>query len=265
VRSSSQWKVDNQENRIHESAIVADDVVLGSNNTIGPFSVVGGLGCRVTMGDDNSVGVGSIIGSPAESASGYPASAHLKFEEFSNANPTMSGEVRIGSKCVIRDKVTVHAGIGGTTLIGDLNYLHSRTHLDHDVTSGVGVVFAPGVVSSGRVSFGDFSQIGLGACLHQYSHVGALAMVGMNATVKCRVPELSLHFGTPSRLRGVNAVRLTRLGLDPITISDIDQLLRSTTVSEEERLRQLSELVKPIVAEATHIALSEWGGEASRI
>lgn len=262
MSSSSQWVVDHRGNRIHESAIVAEDVVLGSNNTIGPLSVVGGLGCRVTIGDDNSVGVGSVIGSPAESASGYAGSAHLDFATFSETHPASSGEVRIGSKCVIRDMVTIHAGLGGTTSIGDLNYLHSRTHLDHDVTSGVGVVFAPGVVSSGRVSFGEFSQIGLGACFHQGAQVGALAMVGMNATVKGWVPDMSLHFGTPSRLRGVNAVRLGRLGLAVATISEIEELLSSTGISENERQRRLSELLKPLVAVATERALRAWHGEA---
>ena len=262
MSSSSQWVVDHRGNRIHESANVAEDVVLGSNNTIGPLSVVGGLGCRVTIGDENSIGVGSIIGSPAESASGYPGSAHLDFMRFSDANSNPSGEVRIGSKCVIRDNVTIHAGLGGATSIGDLNYLHSRTHLDHDVTSGVGVVFAPGVISSGRVSFGDFSQIGLGACFHQGAQVGALAMVGMNATVKGWVPDMSLHFGTPSRLRGVNAVRLGRLGLATARISEIEELLRSTVISEEERQRRLSELLKPLVAVANEHALRAWSGEA---
>ncbi|MEY4401670.1 MAG: hypothetical protein RL072_1535 [Actinomycetota bacterium] len=261
MSSSSQWVVDQRGNRIHTSAIVADDVALGSNNTIGPLSVVGGLGCRVTIGDDNSVGVGSVIGAPAESASGYPGSAHLDFVVYSAINPALSGEVRIGSKCVIRDKVTIHAGLGGTTSIGDLNYLHTGTHLDHDVTSGIGVVFAPGALSSGRVSFGDFSQIGLGACLHQGSHIGAFAMVGMNATVKGRVPEMSLHFGTPSRLRGVNAVRLARLGLNPHKISEVELLLRSTTVSQEDRQRRLSEMLETLLAVATTQALRAWGGE----
>ena len=262
MSSSSQWTVDRRGNRIHKSAIVAEDVVLGSNNTIGPLSVVGGLGCRVTIGDDNSVGVGSVIGSPAESASGHPGSAHLNFATFSATHPDSSGEVRIGSKCVIRDKVTIHSGIGGITSVGDLNYIHTQTHLDHDVTSGVGVVFAPGVISSGRVSFGDFSQIGLGACFHQGAQVGALAMVGMNATVKGRVPDMSLHFGTPSRLKGVNAVRLGRLGLATARVSEIEELLHSTVVSENERQRRLSEILEPLVAIATERALRAWSGEA---
>ena len=261
MNSSSQWKVDDRGNKFHKSAIVADDVEFGFNNTIGPLSVVGGLGCRVTTGDQNSIGVGSVIGSPAESASGYPGSAHLDFEAFSRSKPSPSGAVRIGSKCVIRDKVTVHAGIDGTTSVGDLNYLHSGTHLDHDVSTDIGVVFAPAVISAGRVSFGAFSQIGLGACFHQGSAVGALAMVGMNATVKGRVEAMSLHFGTPSRLKGVNAVRLARLGLDAVVIAEVDRLLQSAASGDSERESQLSEILAPLIATATEHAIRAWGAK----
>lgn len=261
MNSSSQWRVDDRGNRIHRSAIVADDVVLGFNNTIGALSVVGGLGCQVTIGDHNSIGVGSVIGSPAENASGYPGSSHSDFEAFVRSHPSRAGEVHIASRCVIRDKVTIHAGIDGSTSVGDLNYLHTGTHLDHDVTSSIGVVFAPAVISAGRVSFGAFSQIGLGACFHQGSTVGAFAMVGMNATVKGRVEEMSLHFGIPSRLRGVNTVRLKRLGLDSGKIAEVNQLLHSDSIIESERELRLSKILAPLIALATEQALRAWSGE----
>jgi acyl-[acyl carrier protein]--UDP-N-acetylglucosamine O-acyltransferase len=84
----------------------------------------------------------------------------------------------------------------------------------------------------------------------------------MNATVKGWVPDMSLHFGTPSRLRGVNAVRLGRLGLATARISEIEELLRSTVISEEERQRRLIELLEPLVAVANEHALRAWSGEA---
>jgi acyl-[acyl carrier protein]--UDP-N-acetylglucosamine O-acyltransferase len=73
---------------------------------------------------------------------------------------------------------------------------------------------------------------------------------------------MSLHFGTPSRLKGVNAVRLGRLGLATARVSEIEELLHSTIVSENERQRRLSEILEPLVAVATERALRAWSGEA---
>jgi UDP-N-acetylglucosamine acyltransferase len=261
MSESSQWRVDGRGNRIHKTALLGEDISLGSNNTVGALSVIGGLGCSVVIGDQNSIGVGSVIGSPPENAGGCPGSAHLNVDYFARSRPSLFGSVRIGSRCVIRDKVTIHGGIDGPTNIGDLNYLHTGTHLDHNVTSEAGVVFAPKVVSAGHVSFGAFSQIGLGACFHQGARVGALAMVGMNATVKGKVPDMSLHFGSPSRLRGANAVRLRRLGLATAKIAEIEELLSSDVVAEDERQLRLSEILHTLIDVATSQALRAWEGQ----
>ena len=59
-------------NFIHPTAIVASDVELGENNSIGPYSVVGGMGCKVSIGSNNYFGAYNLIGSPAEFATGCP-------------------------------------------------------------------------------------------------------------------------------------------------------------------------------------------------
>jgi len=257
MNMSPSWLIDERENRLHATAIVGSDVVLGSRNVIGALSVIGGMGCTVQIGDDNSFGVGCVIGSPAESASGYPGSAHLNFQEWSKNNSQFVQGVTVGSKCVIRDRVTIHAGIDESTLIGDLNYLHSNCHIDHDCRTGRGVVLAPNVVIGGRVVLGDFCQIGLGACLHQGSAVGALSMLGMNSTLKGSIPEMCLYFGSPARYRGPNTIRLRRLGLTDEGISVIRKLLetRSLTAQDKSRLKTMTE---GLINQSTADAFQAW-------
>jgi len=257
----SNWIVDANENRIHRSAIVDPSTVLGRANSIGPLSVVGGLGCRVIIGNETSIGAGCIIGSPAEFATGYPGKAHLNFEEFSESKAGSVFGIQIGSRTIIRDAVRIHAGRSLDTTIGDLNYLHSGTHIDHDVQTGIGVVFAPGVLSSGDVSYGAFCQVGLGTSIHQKTSIGALSMIGMNSAVKGTVPPLSMHFGIPSRLRGANRVRLQRLGMSADDISELDNLFRTCSVDEVAQLWDFNKKVVELVRQSVHLAHSAWTGQ----
>ena len=208
-----------QQNIIHPTAIVASDVELGENNQIGPFSIIGGMGCKVTIGSNNYFGAYNLIGSPAEFATGCPVDAMLNFEQWSAANPSQVAGVKIGDYNVMRDRVSIDAGIHQNTTVADRCYLHSNCLVNHDCQLSEGVVFAPGVISAGTCTFGKFSQVGVNAVLHQGRKVGAFTMVGMNATVTRDIPDFALSFGSPSRTMGVNRIRLSRLG---ISKNDID-------------------------------------------
>ena len=208
-----------QQNIIHPTAIVAHNVELGENNRIGPYSIIGGMGCKVSIGSNNYFGAYTLIGSPAESVTGYPVEALLDFEQWSDANPSQVSGVKIGDYNVMRDRVSIDAGIKQVTIIANRYYLHSNCLVNHDCQLSEGVVFAPVVISAGTCTFGKYSQIGVNAVLHQGLKVGAFAMVGMNATVTRDVPNFALSFGSPSKTVGVNRIRLARLG---ISEDDID-------------------------------------------
>jgi UDP-N-acetylglucosamine acyltransferase len=208
-----------QKNIIHPTAVVAIDVELGENNRIGPYSIIGGMGCKVSIGSNNYFGAYALIGSPAEFATGCPVEAMLDFDRWTVANPSQVSGVKIGNSNVLRDRVSIDAGIYQNTTITDRCYLHSNCLVNHDCQLSEGVVLAPGVISAGTCSFGKYSQIGVNAVLHQGRKVGAFAMVGMNATVTRDIPDFAMSFGSPSRTIGVNRVRLSRLG---ISNNDID-------------------------------------------
>ena len=214
-----------QPNIIHPTAIVAPDVELGENNRIGPYSIIGGMGCKVSIGSNNYFGSYNLIGSPAESSSGYPLDVLLNFELWSNANLSQISGVKIGSNNVMRDRVSVDAGKSQDTAVADGCYLHSNCLVNHDCQLSEGVVFAPGVISAGTCTFGKYSQIGLNAVLHQGRKVGAFTMVGMNATVTRDIPDFALSFGSHSRTMGVNRIRLLRLGISKDDIDSTNDFL----------------------------------------
>ena len=216
-------------NFIHPTAIVASDVELGENNSIGPYSVVGGMGCKVSIGSNNYFGAYNLIGSPAEFATGCPIEAMLEFEDWSATNPSQVSGVKIGDYNVLRDRVSVDAGISRDTTISNNCYLHSNCLINHDCNLSDNVVFAPGVISAGTCSFGKHSQIGMNAVLHQGLKVGAFVMVGMNATVTREIPDFALSFGSPSKTVGVNRVRLLRLGVPRDDVDSANDYLLGLT------------------------------------
>ena len=208
-----------QQNNIHPPAILAHGVELGENNRIGPYSIIGGMGCKVSIDSNNYFGAYNLISSPAESSTGYPVNVMISFEQWSDANSSQVFGVKLGNNNVIRDRVSVDAGKAQDTTIADHCYLHSNCLINHDCQLSEGVVFAPGVISAGTCTFRKYSQIGVNAVLHQGLKVGAFAMVGMNATVTRDVPNFALSYGSPSKTVGVNRIRLARLG---ISEDDID-------------------------------------------
>lgn len=156
---------------------------------------------------------------------------------------------------MIRDKVTVHAGMLESISITDLNYIHSSCHVDHDVSSQVGTVFAPLVTIGGEVSHGASCQLAMGACPHQGSSIGALTMIGMNSTVKEYVRPMSLLYGSPACYQGINLICLKRLGLDDATFLKASKYSAGelSNESESDRMQCLKEtLVSQSLAEALH-------------
>lgn len=171
------------------------------------------MGCKVSIGSNNYFGAYNLIGSPAESSTGYPVSVMLSFEQWATANPSQVFGVKNGNDNVIRDRVSVDAGRAQDTTIADHCYLHSNCHINHDWQPSEGVVLSTGVISPATCAFGKYSQLGVSAVLHQGRKVGAFAMVGMNATVTRDVPNFALSCGSPSKTVGVNRIRLARLGI----------------------------------------------------
>lgn len=253
-----QWILDDHNNQIHETALIGDQVEMGHNNCIGPFSVIGGMGCPVTLGNHNYIGANCVLGSLPENARELPGSAMMRIQQRNRgmgADKSVAGLV-IGSMVVLRDLVTVHGGMQQSTRLADLVYVHSQCHLDHDSEVEVGAVLAPGVTTGGRVSLGAFSQTGLESALHQDTRIGAFSMIGMNSTVKGTINPFSLYYGSPSRYRGLNLVRLKRLGMSTSEIKEIKDLVRPDSSSHNQF--RLDEIIENLVVKSMAETLRIW-------
>ncbi len=143
-------------NRIHPTAIVGPEVVLGSGNVVGPYCVLQG---PVTVGDDNYFASHVVVGGAAE-VRGHAMTA--SWEE-----PFDGGAVRIGSGNVFKEFVTLSGGWAGETTVGDDCFVMTKAHINHDGHLGNEVIVSGMVVTAGHVTIEDGANLGLGTVVHQ--------------------------------------------------------------------------------------------------
>ena len=181
---------------IGPGAVVGPDVVIGANTRIGPNAVLDG---RLRLGSHNRVFPGACLGLEPQD---------LKYR----GAPT---EVVIGDGNTIRECVTINRATeeGERTVVGDRNLLMAYCHLGHNCELGSGIVMSNAIQVAGHVIIEDRAVIGGCLGIHQFVHIGSMAMVGGMTRVERDVPPYCLVEGHPARVRGLNRVGLRRSGL----------------------------------------------------
>lgn len=207
---------------IHPSAIVSEGARLAEDVSIGPFAIIDegveiGPGCVIgaqawitgntKMDADNHIGYGSIIGANPQDVS---------FDSGIDSNVTLGAHNRI------REYVTIHRSTaeGGSTTVGDSNFLMTGVHLAHDVQMGDQNVLANNVMLAGHIKMGDHIFLGGGGGFHQFLHIGSYAIVQGNAVVSRDVPPYCMAHGR-NELAGLNVIGLRRGGFTPGERADI--------------------------------------------
>lgn len=91
--------------------------------------------------------------------------------------------------------------INSSTIIGDHCIINTRAAIDHDCEIGNFVHVSPGATLAGNVTVDEGAQIGIGACVKQNIKIGKWAVVGAGAVVVQNVPDFSVVFGNPAKVR----------------------------------------------------------------
>ena len=181
---------------VSSGAIVGPEVTIESGTIIGPNAVIEG---KTKIGKDNKVFPNVFIGLEPQD---------LKYQGAST-------EVIIGNNNTFRECVTINKATkeGEKTIIGNNNLLMAYTHIGHNCELSDGIVLSNGVQMAGHVKVEDNAIIGGCLGIHQFVHVGYLAMIGGMTRVDRDVPPFCLAEGHPGRLRGLNRIGIKRSGL----------------------------------------------------
>jgi UDP-N-acetylglucosamine acyltransferase len=236
---------------IHPTAVVGHEVELDDSVQVGPYAILEGPirvgpGCVIeghaclsgplTMGRDNIVGHGAILGKPPQHRSDRGESCRLT----------------IGDGNAFREHVTVHRGTaagGGETVIGDNNLMMIGSHLGHDARMGDNCTLVNGALVAGHAVLGDGCVLSGHSAIQQRVRVGRLAMLGGLGSSTKDIPPFILQQGY-NTVSGLNVIGLRRAGFSPASINALREAFR---VLYKEG-RTLSSAVDSIDMELGHIA-----------
>ena len=240
---------------IHSTAIVEPGAQIGADVQIGPYAYVAatarlGDGCRLaphavvldhtTLGARCTIHTGAVIGDLPQD---------LSF----GGGPSF---VVTGDDCTFREGVTIHRGTkpDTTTRIGNHVYMMANSHAAHNCEVGDHVIMANGVALGGYVTIGERAFIGGNAGIHQFCHVGRLAMVAACSLVSKDLPPFCCTVSSAnSRIAGLNAVGLRRAGFTSAQRAQIKQvfvtLYRSGLNTSQAREKLRADTDNPFAAE----------------
>jgi UDP-N-acetylglucosamine acyltransferase len=153
-------------NEIHPTAVVEGDVRMGSGNVIDAYCVLHG---PLTLGDDNRIGPHAVIGTPGD-------------EIWQRRYDASGKRIEIGSRCTLREHVTVHKPCyGELTSIGDDVYAMHGAYVAHDAILAHGAILAQNAAIGGVARVLEGGYLAMGAVLHQQAVLGHYAIVGAAA------------------------------------------------------------------------------------
>lgn len=215
---------------VHPSAFVEPGARLGAGVRVGAFCYIGN---EVEVGDGNAFGPHCSVHGPTRIGRDNRFIGHCAIggEPQDRKYAGERVELTIGDRNVFREFVTVNRGTGGgggTTCIGDDNWLLAYTHIAHDCMIGNHCVFSNNATLAGHVAVGDHVILSGFAGVHQFCRIGAHAFIGMGAFVNGDVPPFVMvaqdGYGRP---RGINSEGLKRRGFDAQRIAAIKRAYRA--------------------------------------
>ncbi len=229
---------------IHQTAIVSPEAVLEEGVVIGPYCIING---KVRIGAGTKLLGHVVIEGKVEIGSGctiYPfTTIGLPPQDLKYRGEDTG--VRIGNNNIIREGVTIHrASVGGDgwTEIGDNNFLMAYVHIAHDCKIGSNIIMANAATLAGHVKVFDHAVIGGLVAVHQFTRIGAYAMVGGFSGVGQDIPPYMMAAGARAELHGLNTVGLKRHGFSDETISELKKAYK---ILFRERLT-LSDAIKRV-------------------
>lgn len=234
---------------VHPTAIVSSKAEIGSNVSIGPYSIIGD---DVILHDDVRVASHCVIEGPSEFGR-----ASIFFPYVSAGQPPQDlkyrGErswLRAGERNTFREFTTLHRGTEGganVTEIGSDNFFMAQAHVAHDCRIGNHTIFANAATLAGHVIVEDHATIGAYAGVHQFCRVGKYAFIGGYSVVVKDALPYARTVGNHARCYGQNTLGLRRSGFSDEEIRRITHAFRlllaaklNTTQAVEAIKRDLS-------------------------
>lgn len=234
---------------IHPSALVDARSKLEHPVWIGPFCVIEEsteVGAGTILESHVTVKKGTSIGRNCRIMSNSILGHEPQDKKFDGEN----SYVRIGDNNVLREMVSIHraTGEGEATEIGDNNMLMAYVHVGHNCKIGNDNLISNSTGISGHVTIEDRTVIGGFVGIHQFVHIGRMAMVGGLSKVVQDVPPFCICDGRPAKIHGLNTRGLRRNNISSENRTDINnafKLLYRSNLNTTQAIEKIRETVPP--------------------
>lgn len=238
---------------IHASAVISPKAQLGSDVTVGPFTVIEdnviiGDGCQISS--SVQLGSGARLGSRVRVFHGAVIGTIPQDLKFAGEETT----AEIGDDSTVREYATINRGTTDTltTKVGTNCLLMAYSHVAHDCKIGDNCILANSVNLAGHIEIDDNAILGGVLPVHQFVKIGTHAMIGGGFRVQQDIVPYAMAGGYPLKIIGLNSIGLKRRGFSSETIKSLEQtyrfLFRSklNTTQAVERIKAEIEPIKEV-------------------
>lgn len=214
--------------KIDPTARISPGAKLAEGVEVGPFSTVED---RVEIGPGTKIGPYCLVQGPTAIGASCTFTGYASVGTPPQDHSYKGEDTRlvIGDGNTIREFVTINRGTvkdKQVTTIGDGNLIMAYCHVAHDCVIGSHVVMGNLATLAGHVEIQDRAVIGGLAAVHQFTRVGAYAIVGGGSMVSLDIIPYAKASGDRAGLFGVNAIGLKRGGFGPEQIKNIEKAYR---------------------------------------
>ncbi len=208
--------------------MISDTVKVGHGTpVIPPCYIVG----NVVIGEDCIIGPFASIGSPPE---------HW---EYYKKKSSRNGKIIIGDNTIIREFTTINAPMEKLTAVGSNCFLMRGSHVSHDTILCDDVTLSCGVKIGGHSFIDEGATLGLNSCVHQYSTIGTVSMIGMGGIITKDIPPF-LVYKNYSCYK-VNRVGMLRHNFTETDINEVEKYYRGGSSKVTSYIRRFNEIRNP--------------------
>ena len=212
---------------IKNNIFIHKDSIIGKNCKIDPFSYIGRdveIGDNCWIGNNVTLYPGSKLGNNVKVYPGAVICSEPQDLKFEGEKTT----VEIGDNTTIREFVTISRGTNDRlkTSIGKNCLIMAYSHIAHDCIINDDCVIVNNVQIGGHVKIDNFAIIGGGTLIHQFSNIGAHAMVAGGSLVRKDIPPFCKAGKEPISFKGVNTIGLKRRNFTSESINQIQNIYR---------------------------------------
>jgi len=202
-------------NFIHKTAVIDDTAIVGTNVSIGPYSIIHP---NVSIGDNTNIYSHCIIHPDTEIGDNNKIHDHvvigsdpqdLKFDT------DIKTSVRILNNNIIREYVSIHRSTRSEkpTQIFNNTMVMTNSHIGHDCLVGNNVIMSSASMLGGHVMLEDQVVLGANTLIHQHVRVGKLAMTAGGSRITRDVIPFMLLGRDPVKHYCLNKIGVQRSGI----------------------------------------------------